>query len=214
MAHRQASVKQADVVGALVSSAAYAALGAAVVSGKTSDVDHALRRSQRHRAGGPRRAVAEGVKRVARPEIQLGTAAAVTLALHYAGVRSARAVLGASVLVFIADRLTKPVAHRRRPPGYHGLKKHESFPSGHTAATTALTLTIARVLERAELTESPFATVTAGLLIALVGESRLALDEHWPTDVLGGVLLGTAASSLALVVDGALRGAIGRPLTW
>ena len=198
-------VKQADLVSALVSIASYVSLGAAVMAGRTSDVDHALRRSQRHRAKGPRRAIAEGVKLAARPEAQLVTAAAVTLALHRAGVPGAKAVMGAAILAFLADRASKPMAHRRRPPGWHERKKHESFPSGHTAATTALTFTIARVLEREGLARPAVARLVATLLTAVVGESRLALDEHWPTDVLAGVLLGSAASSFALSLDEALR---------
>lgn len=197
--------KQADFVSALVSTVGYLSLGALVMAGKTSDVDHALRRSQRHRAKGPQRAIAEGVKLAARPETQLVTATAVTLALHRAGVPGARAVMGAALLAFLADRASKPIVHRRRPPGYHERTKHESFPSGHTAATTALAFTIARVLEREGLARPAVARLVATLLTAVVGESRLALDEHWPTDVLAGVLLGSAASSFSLALDEALR---------
>lgn len=205
MGHSRGFRETADLIGASVSAAGFVSLGAAVVAGKTSDVDHALRRSQRHRAKGPRRAVAEGVKVAARPEAQLVTAAAVTMALHQAGVPGARAVMGAVVFAFVADRASKSVVRRRRPPGYHERKTHESFPSGHTAATTALAFTIARVLEREGLARPLVGRLVATLLTAVVGESRLALDEHWPTDVLAGVLLGSAASSLALAVDEAMR---------
>lgn len=205
MRHSPGYVQQADLIRAVVSTAGYVSLGAAVMAGKTSDVDHALRRSQRHRAGGPRRAFAEGVKVAARPEAQLLSATVITIALHRAGAPGARAVIGAAMCAFLADRLSKAIAHRRRPPGYHERRKHESFPSGHTAATTALTFTVARVLEREGLVKPPFARLVATLLASIVGESRLALDEHWPTDVLAGVLLGSAASSFALAVDDAMR---------
>lgn len=198
-------MQQADLVGALVATAGYVSLGAAVMAGKTSDVDHALRRSQRHRAQGPRRAFGEGVKLAARPEVQLVSATVIAIAMHRAGVKGAKAVIGATVGAYVADRLTKYVVHRRRPPGYHKRSKHESFPSGHTTATTALTFTVARILERERLVQSPSARLVATLLTAIVGESRLAIDEHWPTDVLAGVLLGSAASSFALAVDEAMR---------
>lgn len=205
MRHSQGFMEP-DLVTALVSTASYVSLGAAVMAGKTSDVDHALRRSQRHRAGGPKRTFGEGVKVVARPEAQLVSATAIAIALHRAGVRGGRAVIGATMCAYLADRLTKRTVHRRRPPGYHERSKHESFPSGHTAATTALSFTVARILERERLVHSPSARLVATLLTAIVGESRLAIDEHWPTDVLAGVLLGSAASSFALAVDEALRG--------
>lgn len=206
MGHQPAFGKQADLVAASISTAGYVALGASVMAGKTSDVDHALRRSQRHRAGGPKRAFAQGVKLVARPEAQLVSATVITIALHRAGVPGARAVIGATICAYVADRLSKSIAHRRRPPGYHERRKHESFPSGHTAATMALTFTVARILEREGFVQPPVARLVATLLTAIVGESRLALDEHWPTDVLAGVLLGSAASSVSLAVDGAMRG--------
>ena len=117
--HSPRLMQQADLVGALVATAGYVSLGAAVMAGKTSDVDHALRRSQRHRAQGPRRAFGEGVKLAARPEVQLVSATVIAIAMHRAGVKGARAVIGATVSAYVADRLTKYVVHRRRPPGYH-----------------------------------------------------------------------------------------------
>ena len=191
-----------NVLVALGLTAGYAALGAAVMAKKTTRLDRALRRLQRHPATGPRRAVATGVKRIALPECQLIAAAAIAIAMRRARVPGGGAVMGAAVAVFLADRASKRFTDRRRPPGYHGNKSYESFPSGHTAATTALTLTVARVLEREGLAEPWIARLVAAALIGIVGESRLVLDEHWPTDVLAGGLLGAAVSDFALAADG------------
>jgi membrane-associated phospholipid phosphatase len=35
----------------------------------------------------------------------------------------------------------------------------------------------------------------------LVAESRLMLDEHWPSDVVAGMLLGGACSCIALMTE-------------
>ena len=88
--------------------------------------------------------------------------------------------------------ILKPLIGRIRPFAVNGLVElliaaptDASFPSGHTAASFA----------------AVFALKTAGsplwkpaLAVALViAFSRLYLYVHWPSDVLGGALLGAAA---------------------
>lgn len=68
-----------------------------------------------------------------------------------------------------------------------------SFPSGHTGSAT---LAAAAVLLVAWPVLSPAARPAAVLLAAVVpltaAWTRLALGAHYPSDVLGGLLLGTA----------------------
>ena len=92
----------------------------------------------------------------------------------------------------------KPLVGRIRPfsinPGVELLiapPADASFPSGHTAASFAA----AAALWRAS--GSPWAGGGAVLLAAVIAYSRLYLYVHWPSDVLGGALLGTALGYLA-----------------
>lgn len=64
------------------------------------------------------------------------------------------------------------------PPG------DASFPSGHTAAAFAVVFAL-------KVSGSPFWR-PALVLATVTAFSRLYLYVHWPTDVLGGILLGAA----------------------
>lgn len=65
------------------------------------------------------------------------------------------------------------------------------LPSGHAQMSATLWLGIAAQLRR------PWLWMVAGLIVALVSLSRLALHVHYPSDVIAGLLLGTAFALLA-----------------
>lgn len=70
-----------------------------------------------------------------------------------------------------------------------------SFPSGHTttafATATALTLS----------TKKWYVAVPSYAYACAVGYSRLRLGVHFPSDVLGGVVLGIGSSLLVFQID-------------
>jgi undecaprenyl-diphosphatase len=82
-----------------------------------------------------------------------------------------------------------------------------SFPSGHSMTAMVAYSTLAFLIARLEPT--PFLRrmtfVLAGVVIVLIGLSRMYLGVHWPSDVIGGFLTGIAwAAFCALGID-ALR---------
>ncbi len=62
-----------------------------------------------------------------------------------------------------------------------------SFPSGHATLSTAVYLALANHLDRPRPT---WRWIAAGLLVVLVGWTRVALDVHYVVDVLAGMGLG------------------------
>ncbi len=70
-----------------------------------------------------------------------------------------------------------------------------SFPSGHTsnafAAATAVTLA----------TKKWYVAVPSYAYACLVGYSRMRLGVHFPSDVLGGMIIGIGSSLLVFQVD-------------
>lgn len=113
--------------------------------------------------------------------------------LSSAGTRRAGCILAAWPLcaeLVLCNFILKPLVHRVRPcdllPEVTLLIPHPSdysFPSGHTAAS----FTAVAALWLAGKKRLAGATLVLGVFIAF---SRLYLYVHFPTDILGGVLVG------------------------
>ena len=113
--------------------------------------------------------------------------------------RVAAAAIAASLAAIGIIGALKVAFGRVRPPGAFedpGLANSlsYSFPSGHAAASMAVGLTLAYVLAR-ERVAGRWTLVVAVLFSALVGLSRVYLDVHWATDVIGGWAAGLALMS-------------------
>ncbi|UQZ90283.1 hypothetical protein C4J81_14155 [Deltaproteobacteria bacterium Smac51] len=69
---------------------------------------------------------------------------------------------------------------------------HVSFPSGHTTAMAGLVLPLAQRFGRHWLS-----IIVLGLPLTVMGFTRVYLNMHYPTDILGGLLMGSLLSCLA-----------------
>ncbi|HEY7436554.1 MAG TPA: phosphatase PAP2 family protein [Methylomirabilota bacterium] len=81
---------------------------------------------------------------------------------------------------------------RPRPRGVNW-----GFPSGHVTAAATFTVILVYVLSRERVSSAARATfVGLGVvLVGAVGFARVILNAHWPTDVLGGILLGAGCAA-------------------
>jgi Membrane-associated phospholipid phosphatase len=84
----------------------------------------------------------------------------------------------------------KHLLNRPRPDLYplRGMWTWASYPSGHMILTMALYMTVSLMLLERHGWKWPF-FVTA-FIIFLTGYSRVYLAVHWPTDLIGGLLIG------------------------
>lgn len=82
-----------------------------------------------------------------------------------------------------------------------------SFPSGHSASSAVIYLTLALLLTHAldQRRQQVFVVAMAVVVALAVGVSRLYLGVHWPSDVLAGWALGAAWALACWQAERALR---------
>jgi PAP2 superfamily len=92
--------------------------------------------------------------------------------------------------------LTKLITHRARPIELYSGAEAFSFPSGH-AAFAAVLYGMVAVIGSAEMSRRwKVATLAvAAALAGAIGLSRVYLSAHWPSDVVAGLLFGTAMTA-------------------
>lgn len=102
-------------------------------------------------------------------------------------------VAGTAVSVWLVNPGLKRVFQRDRPDVRDVVEPTSrwSFPSGHATAAAAFA-TLLVLLAWPTRARLPV-TIGAVVSVALVGASRLVLGVHFPTDLVAGTALGTAA---------------------
>ncbi len=136
--------------------------------------------------------------------VDVFTAVAVVVLLLRHRVRDAAYLLLVRVAALAVETGLKNALARPRPD-VHPLTTAAgfSFPSGHTAGTTALCASLLvvlfPVLHRRGRAVAVVATVALSLAVAA---SRVLLGVHFPSDVIGGLLAGSlvALTAAALVL--------------
>ena len=86
-------------------------------------------------------------------------------------------------------RPKKILYNRDSRPGFYN---EYAFPSGHTAAACTVATCYGAVF--------PSAALAWWLLAAVVGVSRIYLEEHYVSDVVAGAVLGTGGTLLAILL--------------
>jgi undecaprenyl-diphosphatase len=111
--------------------------------------------------------------------------------------KKGRADLALQLLVvcvgsLVLNAVLKDLFNRPRPDlwPHRGQFQWMSYPSGHAIIVVAVYFTIARMLHRERRWRWPYVVSAVMLVVNLY--SRMYLGVHWPTDVIGGALLGLA----------------------
>ena len=125
----------------------------------------------------------------------------IDLAVHLSAV-----VIGSLLL----NAVLKAMYDRPRPQlwEHRGQYQWAAYPSGHAIVGTSVIFTMAYLLYRERGWRWPFVLAIALLLINIY--SRMYLGVHWPTDVLGGLVIGLVWLVVTLYAFRTRRSA-GRP---
>ncbi len=115
-------------------------------------------------------------------------------------------LLFAGIGVGLLELIVKTTVRRGRPSAdlvdVFKILNDYSFPSGHVLLFTAFLGFLLFLIYT--LTPRSWARacgmIVLGVLIALVGVSRVYLGEHWPSDVIGAYLLGTLWLALIIYI--------------
>ena len=120
--------------------------------------------------------------------------------------RMAGSVVAAPAAGVLLSRLIKALFGRARPLGAELLHEHTySFPSGHAVTSAAVVVTLCYVFAREGMISWRTAILVGGTVPLLVGLTRLYLDVHWTTDVIGGWAVGLFVAAVTAALYERLR---------
>jgi undecaprenyl-diphosphatase len=196
---------------------AFLRLGGAVRAGRTLDIDRRIILALRDPSNPAQPRGSFWTRDILHDLTALGGVAALTLAVVLATIflwvngrrRHAAVLLATVTAATVVGELVKSAYNRPRPDlvAYGDYFSQSSFPSGHSNIATVVWMTLALIV--ASLERSRIGKVTAlvaGALICLTaGATRVYFGVHWPSDVLGGWILGSGWALAAWIALGAWR---------
>ena len=132
------------------------------------------------------------------------TIAVAVLMLIRGHRRAALYTVGVMVVTTVTYSLIKLSVGRTRPEWQlkQALLSSKSFPSGHAASVTAfggvLIVLVVMLVRRGNMRRLLYALI--GVMVVVVCLDRVLLGRHYPSDVVGGFLLGMGMVALGLAV--------------
>jgi undecaprenyl-diphosphatase len=196
---------------------AFLRLGDAVRAGRTLDMDRSIILALRDPAhpGQPRGSF--WTRDILHDLTALGGVAVLTLTVVISTIflwvngrrRHAAILLGTVLAATVVGELIRTAYNRPRPHlmAYGDYFSESSFPSGHSNIATVVWMTLALIVASLERTRVGKATalMAGGFICLTAGAARVYFGVHWPSDVLGGWILGSGWALAAWIALGAWK---------
>lgn len=126
------------------------------------------------------------------PEFLIPMVSIITLYMLYKRrFYIAKLLVSSSLGSWVLNYILKFIFNRTRPLDFFLVEEGGlSYPSGHSMVSMSMYLTIAFLLIKFRKTNSKLSYTIATILVFTMGISRLYLGVHWPTDIIGGFIMG------------------------
>lgn len=112
-------------------------------------------------------------------------------------------LLSSTLGSYLMNFLLKMIFQRGRPLDYFLIEQGGfSYPSGHSMVTMTFYMTLAYIISKVLKKEEnkKWVYIFSYTMIILMGISRLYLGVHWPTDVIGGYLIGYVYFKISIIL--------------
>jgi membrane-associated phospholipid phosphatase len=179
------------VAGSFVLAFVFGKLVSEVLEGELSGIDRALRHWALAHRSPTAGAIFSTITMLGAKEV-LAPLSALIAWRFFRGAKRLMAVLVFCALAsaeFVA--LLKRDFHIGRPAGGLAEGLGYSFPSGHSTGSMAVAIVLSYVAIQRRIAPRVIVPASAAFVL-LVGFSRMYLDLHWASDVIGGWLVGAA----------------------
>jgi undecaprenyl-diphosphatase len=188
---------------AIIATAGFAELAERVLAGGTQAFDVAILQWLHNHQSKPLTALMVEMTYLGTGTVVIVVVGVAALFLwHTEHKHSARLLLAATVGNILLNGALKLVYHRARPSVFEWQTTavSSSFPSGHAMSATVVYGTVAYLLVRLQRHRwaKVLTVTTAVLLILLICLTRLYLGVHYPSDVIGGIIVGLAWASFCM----------------
>ena len=129
---------------------------------------------------------------------------AALIMLFARGILAALIVLPLRPLTQGSVNALKAIFERPRPRHMEVSVALSAYPSGHSAVAACLVVVLAMLIRRR------WFWAVGALYVIAMGFSRMYLNVHWFTDILGGTALGIAIGLAVWAIVGAVRSLVSR----
>jgi undecaprenyl-diphosphatase len=187
----------------------FAWLAGEVLEGDSRAFDDAVRTAVHSHVSPGLTTFMRGVTHLGDPLVVVGLCAVGFAAFWYKGWKRGAAWIAVTMAgAVLLDVTLKLAFERERPVPFFGMApKSYSFPSGHALGAFCFYATLAGLVAhrtRRHLVRV-LAGVAAGVLIAVIGFSRIYLGVHYPTDVIAGYAAAAIWVGALVSLDGLRR---------